>query len=160
MNFDPINDPINDPIKFSQKVELSDFDLSIVRIISEKPGLNAKQILEELKFKNSEKTFFIELFPYRYSYLHPYLLFLFLIHIAQIIIKGHKIPKSIAYVISVVKTPKSSPKFLEIKHGTIIELQTKIVIKLEIKRHLITPTFLEIFISSFTFICLKNFDKR
>lgn len=48
MNFDPINDPINDPIKLSQKVDLSDFDLSIVRIIIEKPGLNAKQILEEL----------------------------------------------------------------------------------------------------------------
>ena len=45
---DPISDPINDPIKFYQKVELSDFDLSIVRIISEKQGLNAKQILEEL----------------------------------------------------------------------------------------------------------------
>lgn len=44
MNFDPINDPI----KLSQKVEISDFDLSIVRIINEKPGLNAKQILEEL----------------------------------------------------------------------------------------------------------------
>lgn len=37
-----------DPIKLSQKVELSDFDLSIIIIISEKPGLNAKQILEEL----------------------------------------------------------------------------------------------------------------
>lgn len=52
VNFDPINDsindPINDPIKLFQKVELSDFDLSILRIINEKPGVNTKHILEEL----------------------------------------------------------------------------------------------------------------
>ena len=52
MNFDPINDSLNDPIKDpinqSQKIDLSDFDLSVVRVISEKPGLNTKQIVEEL----------------------------------------------------------------------------------------------------------------
>lgn len=52
VNFDPINDPIddpiNDPIKLFEKIELSDFDLSILRIINEKPGVNTKQILEEL----------------------------------------------------------------------------------------------------------------
>ena len=85
MNFDPINDPINDlindpindPIKFSQKVELSDFDLSIVRIISEKPGLNAKHILEELihifdnatidMVKNSLKRKLIDICEFRGS---------------------------------------------------------------------------------------------
>ncbi len=77
MNFDPINDPINDPIKLSQKVELSDFDLSIVRIISEKPGLNAKQILEELihifdnatidMVKNSLKRKLIDICEFRGS---------------------------------------------------------------------------------------------
>ena len=77
MNFDPINDPINDPIKLSQKVELSDFDLSIVRVISEKPGLNAKQILEELihifdnatidKVKNSLKRKLIDICEFRGS---------------------------------------------------------------------------------------------
>lgn len=77
MNFDPINDPINDPIKLFQKVELSDFDLSIVRIISEKPGLNAKQILVELihifdnatidMVKNSLKRKLIDICEFRGS---------------------------------------------------------------------------------------------
>ncbi len=77
MNFDPINDPINDPIKLSKKVELSDFDLSIVRIINEKPGLNAKQILEELTHifnnvtidmvKNSLKRKLIDICEFRGS---------------------------------------------------------------------------------------------
>ena len=73
MNFDSINDPI----KLSQKVELSDFDLNIVRIISEKPGLNAKQILEELiqifdnatidMVKNSLKRKLIDICEFRGS---------------------------------------------------------------------------------------------
>ncbi len=81
MNFDPINDPIKDPIKdpinLSKKVELSDFDLCIVRIISEKPGLNAKQILEELinifdnatidMVKNSLKRKLIDICEFRGS---------------------------------------------------------------------------------------------
>ena len=47
MIFDPINDPINDPI-------MTDFDLSVARIIDEMPGLNTKKILMELtkKFNN------------------------------------------------------------------------------------------------------------
>lgn len=73
MNFDPINDPIN----FSQKVDLSDFDLSIARIINEKSGLNAKQILEELTHifdnvtidmvKNSLKRKLIDICEFRGS---------------------------------------------------------------------------------------------
>ena len=73
MNFDPINDPI----KLFEKVYLSDFDLSIVRVISEKPGLNAKQILEELihildnatidMVKNSLKRKLIDICEFRGS---------------------------------------------------------------------------------------------
>ena len=73
MNFDPINDPI----KLFEKVNLSDFDLSIVRVISEKPRLNAKQILEELihifdnaridMVKNSLKRKLIDICEFRGS---------------------------------------------------------------------------------------------
>lgn len=77
MNFDPINDPINDPIKVFEKIELSDLDLRIVRIISKKQGLNSKQILEELSYtlenatidmvKNSLKRKLIDICEFRGS---------------------------------------------------------------------------------------------
>ena len=41
---DPVNDPVNDPIYD----ELSDFELAIMRIIKNNPGLNAPKILEIL----------------------------------------------------------------------------------------------------------------
>ena len=45
---DPVNDPANDPVNDPIYDELNDFELAIMRIIKNNPGLNAPKILEIL----------------------------------------------------------------------------------------------------------------
>lgn len=49
---DPVNDPVNDPIYD----ELNDFELAIMRIIKNNPGLNAPKILEILSHDYPDST--------------------------------------------------------------------------------------------------------